>query len=466
MRFTRLATTTLLFGLLSSLCGAMEITVGTEPGAMHRTLQEAVDAAPENATIKVGPGVFSGPVRIAKPLTIEGSGWEKTTLSIDRPADKAIEQSDRQLKEKLQNIKSRPEAMKVFAEVQDSMFPPVIRIDGAENRVTLRNLRVSAWARLVSDGDYSEKMINLVQVTGAKVAIENCALVGSPGSGLVISEGADVEVRKSLIAGTGDLGISIGRRAGKAKATVADCDVRNCYHSGIHIGPGSEATIERSRISSFAWHGIRYDDASPTIRGNRISEVARCGIYASGKTTAKVIGNVFHANEMDGISCWFACEDTIEGNTFAGNVRESLAVIGGAKPTVERNIFYDSPIAITTSKVNDAKADSNAVGEPKLSGNLFWKTPIETSRMEAGGNIDKPADEAAKSVREDPGFAEDAKKSFALTDASVAKKKNIGAAQPLTAESPWPLQAEEKAIIPDGPSRDWREWKRPKGQKP
>ena len=30
-------------------------------------------------------------------------------------------------------------------------------------------------------------------------------------------------------------------------------------------------------------------------------------------------------------------------------------------------------------------------------------------------------------------------------------------------DSPWPLQPEEKAIIPDGDTRDSRQWKRPGG---
>ncbi|MBM3879277.1 MAG: serine/threonine protein kinase [Verrucomicrobia bacterium] len=44
---------------------------------------------------------------------------------------------------------------------------------------------------------------------------------------------------------------------------------------------------------------------------------------------------------------------------------------------------------------------------------------------------------------------------------SLARNLGIGAAVPPTLDSPWPLQPEELAIVPDGPMRDSRPWKRP-----
>jgi parallel beta-helix repeat protein len=64
-----------------------------------------------------------------------------------------------------------------------------------------------------------------------------------------------------------------------------------------------------------------------------------------------VTGNVFHANEMGGMSCWSANEDHIVGNTFVSNLREGLSVLGASRPTVEKNVFADMPVAVLCADV-------------------------------------------------------------------------------------------------------------------
>ena len=55
--------------------------------------------------------------------------------------------------------------------------------------------------------------------------------------------------------------------------------------------------MDRACRSGTAWHGVRYDDASPTLTANHIFANARSGIYASGKTSAIIKDNLFTANE-------------------------------------------------------------------------------------------------------------------------------------------------------------------------
>ena len=54
--------------------------------------------------------------------------------------------------------------------------------------------------------------------------------------------------------------------------------------------------------------GIRYDGSAPHVVGNLIFDNQRSGIYASGKTTALVEGNVFLGT---GSSHWFASADRV-----------------------------------------------------------------------------------------------------------------------------------------------------------
>lgn len=63
----------------SARAAAEEIAVG-----VSESVQAAVDKAPEWATITLAPGAFPEGVTISKPLTLQGAGWEKTTLGPDK----------------------------------------------------------------------------------------------------------------------------------------------------------------------------------------------------------------------------------------------------------------------------------------------------------------------------------------------------------------------------------------------
>jgi len=52
-------------------------------------------------------------------------------------------------------------------------------------------------------------------------------------------------------------------------------------------------------------------------------------------------------------------------------------------------------------------------------------------------------------------------KGFSLKADSPARQKGIGAAEPISFAGPWPLQPEELAIIPQGDTRDYRQWRDP-----
>ena len=172
-------------------------------------------------------------------------------------------------------------------------------------------------------------------------------MVGSPGDGIVIGDGATVSVSNSLIAAVWNTGDPRRARNELATSRSRTATSATAITPGIVIGRGqNDVTVQRCRISGAAWHGIRYDDASPTIADNLIFANARCGIYASGKTAAQVRGNVFWKNEMNGVSCWFENRDRIANNTFAANLREGLSVLGASEPVIERNIFWQNPQGI------------------------------------------------------------------------------------------------------------------------
>src|SRR4029453_5462992 len=128
----------------------------------------------------------------------------------------------------------------------------------------------------------------LVFNNARKAVVSECAVLGPTMNGVGVIDGSDVEISKTLIAALWNTGVVVsgGERAGQpAKVHLVDCDIRNCYSRGVTIACDG-STIDKCRIAGSAWHGIRYDNCSPTILGNQIFGNARCGIYASGTTAA------------------------------------------------------------------------------------------------------------------------------------------------------------------------------------
>jgi hypothetical protein len=123
-------------------------------------------------------------------------------------------------------------------------------------------------------------------------------------------------------------------------------------------------------------------------------------------------------------------------------------VVGGAKPTVERNIFAGNPVAIAWDG-----ADGDGAAGPRIGVNLFWRNTViyrvkEKAVELAKGNV----------VEADPGFVDAAKGDFAVG----AGAEKFGAAEPPEAGSPFAIQPQEAGIIPAGKTRDQRAWQRGK----
>jgi parallel beta-helix repeat protein len=158
---------------------------------------------------------------------------------------------------------------------------------------------------------------------------------------------------------------------------------------------------------------------------------------------------------MDGMSCWFDNEDTVEGNTFSGNLREGMAVLGGSTTTVRRNIITRSPVALVSGKIGGDNSSRDP--DPKLENNLVWDCAKDRTHV----GQDQALDATAVSLREDPRFQDAAANDYSLKPGSPAETAGIGAARMIAFVSPWPLTKAEMQIIPDGDSRSFERWKKP-----
>lgn len=440
------------------------ITVGPT-GAQYVSIQRAVDAAPSNALIRVAAGRYDGAVRVVKPVVIEGSGWDKTTLVLTsggKPWDFGRLQVE--LRSRITEAPTDLERRRVREEFKSRIPGEVVRVDGTAG-FEISGMKLSLPAVNIPDGLGPAAVVRIVS---SECVISNCVIAGSPGDGVCVEGGSALVIRDCLVAGVWSSGILIGGRGGGAcRAEIAACDVRNCRYAGIRIRKsGSRTSIERSRVSGAAWHGIRYDDVSPRILANLVFNNARSGIYASGRTSAEVRGNVFRGNGMGGMTCWFENGDVVAGNTFVGNSVAGLSILGTSDPLVRRNVFSGNPFAIACGDIGEESPFTRFQESARVEENCFWGSVTNIARMlkdaESGRMLSRrmTLDGSGGNVQAKPGFKRPDRDDFSLAPGSNAGRLGAGAPDHIAFDSPWDMMPEELAIIPDDGTRDWQKWKR------
>lgn len=442
----------------SPIGAARTITVELSKPADFSSIQKAIDAASAGSVIRIGPGIYEGALTITRPITLEGAGPDKTTIfrKNTRPSEAVL----KEMEKKLEAARSKEEQQALMPQFMELMRAfkanhTTVTISGAQG-VVLRNLKFTDPAPPPPSGTLPDDV--MVACSKSKVRFENCQLVGTPSDALR-SRTTDLQMDKCLVAASWGTGVVLTPDGQGGTATIRDCDIRNCYYVGISIGYNTPVTIEGCRISGAAWHGITCG-GSPRIVNNLIFDNYRSGIYDGGKSTGTIKGNVFYHNEGTAIGLFDGSRGQFEGNSFIDN-QIAIGMRDFAKPILLRNLFAGNAKAV----ICYAKADCSE----KFSGmkdNLFWnnKQELVASIRNTATNAPDEVTIAMKpetdSVYQDPLFTHPEIKDFALKDSSPARAKNIGVAKPLSFESPWPLQAEEQAIIPDGDSRQEKLWKR------
>ena len=423
------------------VAAAQEIAV-----AAGESVQAAIDKAPAGATITLAAGEFPEGLVIDKALTLQGAGWEKTSIGAEKNMPLTQRQKD-EFFAALDAASTQEQRAQIAVAFATRQVKPTLVVKGAKD-VVLRGIRFRGPPTGNADGRLSnETMLTFDNAAGT---VAECALVGPFMNGIAVLGGSDVKIEKSLVAGMWGTGVAVAPRG---KLHLSESDVRNCYHRCVTIA-SDDVTIEKCRISGSAWHGVRYDRCSPTIRGNRIFGNARFGIYAAGGTKATVHGNVLARNEMSGMICWDDNRDSIEGNTVVDNVGQGIVVNGLAKPSVAKNVIVGSPSGVWCG---EAKARDGSVigpGEPTLEDNLFWRNKQDWAVKEDA----KPLPPG--NVVADPKFVAPDERNYALAADSPARKIGAGVADPIAIASPFPIQPGEKSMIPDSETRDYSKWKK------
>lgn len=214
-----------------------------EVPADHPTIQAAIDAAPPGALIRVGSGTFTGPLSIARPLSLVGAA-DGTT---------------------------------------------VVTAGAGETAVTIRDTHDVKLAQLVvSGGEYGV----LVEESRA-VQIVASWIRDSSFVGIRISRSSAVIAGNDVRAGTGPygMGIELANTMSKPHSMIRNNVVRGSTKEGIVLH-NAEAMIERNLVHDNGFRGIAINEMSmATISGNTIRDNADAGIAVVDHSMAEIDGN-------------------------------------------------------------------------------------------------------------------------------------------------------------------------------
>jgi hypothetical protein len=439
---------------------AGKIRIAQRAGEDFASIQAAIDAAADGATLLIGPGRYDERLKITRPVKLLGAGPDQTVIGPSADARDRIEETfEERIKALVEQFKGKPiDGQKVHAAWAE-LAVAVVKIDGVQG-VELRSLRIVSPGTPRTGGGLSDGFHG-IDLSGAGLQMTNCAAVGCLGSGIHATGKSNLEIDDCLIAGCWSPGIQTKNFAGRLK--IANSDIRNCYHYNVWVGTSDDVfTIEGCRVSGSAWSGIRFG-GRPTIARNAIFENARAGIYADGDAAIKQ--NLIYKNGVGGVIFWSQNKSVLEGNLLMENGGADVFANGVCEPTIRRNVFVGGKVALLFGPVQSAGVSLQPSGKYQVEQNLFWKTdrPLVRRYPESGQNDAHddaiPLAAGAGNQSKDPQVSIDSEGQVALAADSPARQLDFAGITAATMKSRWPLTLEERGIIPDDGSRDWSKWK-------
>ena len=337
------------------------------PTAGFSRIQDAVNAAPAGATIRVCPGTYQEQVSITKSLTIRAdngavvipSNVVANTTSLVSP--------------------NAPIAAVILVADTDHVTLRNLTVDGADNGIAgcspnligiyfrnasgeIKNAAVRNMKLATSlNGCQSGLGIFVQSGNGStsRVLVEGSSVHDFQKNGITGNEaGTEVEIHRNGVTG-------VGPTTGAAQ-------------NGIQVGFGATGTVDGNSVANLIWSpctsvstcaavatGILiFDSDDVTLTGNSVSET-QGGIYVQGGH-CEVQGNtIFDTLIFDGLAFAGDGSEAIRNNIAHSD--ESGVFIQGNNNIVTENRINEAPIGVLKA--------SGSVGNT-ISGNQFFNTPV------------------------------------------------------------------------------------------
>jgi nitrous oxidase accessory protein NosD len=336
------------------------------PTAAFTKIQDAVNAAPAGATIRVCAGTYNEQVSINKNIEIRGDNG-------------AIVLPSNVMANTTSLVTNAPIAAAILVSSADKVTLENLTVDGANNGITgcgptligiffrnasgrvshvaVRNMKLAASLNGCQSG--LGIFVQSANGTTARAEIEDSSVHDFQKNGITGNEsGTEVEVRGNVVTG-------LGPTTGAAQ-------------NGIQIGFGARGAVTNNSISNLVWSpcvstsvcdatasGILvFNSDDVTIQRNSVS-VTQGGIFVQGGH-GEIEGNiVFDTLIFDGIAL-VGDQNEAQRNSVTDSA-ESAVSIQGNNNIVTENQINEAPIGVL--KVTGSTGNT-------ISKNQFFNTPV------------------------------------------------------------------------------------------
>ncbi|MGZ4967207.1 MAG: NosD domain-containing protein [Chthoniobacterales bacterium] len=320
------------------------------------TLQERIDAALPNETIRIEPGIHVGPIKITKPITLVGEPG---------------------------------------AEIRGNGTGSVVMIPADD--ATLRGLRITGSGLRLSDDDAA------VFVTGNRATVADCAIADSlHGIYLKKISGAQIlhnriDGKTSLTASTDPVEKGIGTSSENCDTTL----VSNRRGNGIHQW-NCEGNLIRGNEISQTRDGIYFSFTNNSRVEDNLIHHVRYGLhymYSDGNIFER---NTFSENAAGG-AIMFSKNLVVRENRFVNNRGHrayGLIIQSSDYSTLERNEITENAVGLSFNQCNGNRIIANRVAQNyiglrvgsnsednRFTENIFTRNlhPVETGGSDVSG---------------------------------------------------------------------------------
>jgi nitrous oxidase accessory protein NosD len=275
-----------LSGMLRELRQQIEKKAGLRivvapSGGDFDSLQEAIDTAPEGATLYVRPGTYTGPFLIEKNLKMLADGPQETVI-LDGDVAVVLVKNSHVTLDGL-TIVRRP--IKETTQSSGGLFKQMGRW-AAKTLGLDKTTAIMKELGALTPYD-KEKLCVGVGIVNGKLDIHGCSVHGEGGYGIMTST---------------------------SQAQVTDCSLQY-GKAGLLLGPKCTVTVERTVVSN-ADHGI---DALGTVRlvvrDSSVRDIKDDGIWLGDGAEALIENNTLHANRF-GLAVHVGVEAMVRKNRF------------------------------------------------------------------------------------------------------------------------------------------------------
>lgn len=276
-RYARTAMVSILaFGLLAGPLAAQDVVVG--PGGSFGTLTAALEAAEPGARIRVLGGTYrEGPIRVRKPVRIEGAGWP--VLDGERRGPVLIIEAD---DVEVRGLRIRNSGISF---VDDHA---AIRVDGG-NRCVVEGNRIedNFFGIYIARSVGCRITDNVVRASGEREA--------SSGNGIHLWNARDVRVDRNEVHG---------------------------HRDGIYLEHVRRATIVGNHCEGNLRYGLHFMFSHDTEYSDNVFRSNGAGVAVMYSRSVRVADNVFEDNwgaTAYGLLLKDIADSEVVGNTFLRN---------------------------------------------------------------------------------------------------------------------------------------------------